>query len=156
VTVAGSGTPLDPYKPNLATHWAAYNGPTAWASAYKVSNWAFRISQGSSFSTAAADGITINETGYYEVYASQRASGNASVYVALSVNGDRTALESRTTGAFTHDHSQSVNQFTTSRYIGLLNAGEKICCGAPDSTVSGQILYGASRTYGQMEIKRLG
>lgn len=155
VVVGGSGTPLDPYRPNLDTHWAALVGATQSSSgtAYK-NNWWKGQSGGTSISYGTG-GFTINATGVYEVRAMQRSTNTAgNNYLAISLNGDRTALETRASGIWTHGHGVGTNAFATSEYMGVLNAGELICAGPPVYNTP-DMTYGNTTTSGAFYIKRL-
>lgn len=136
--------------------WASKGGPASISAAY-VTNWAKGIDSGGSIdATSDAQGFLIGETGNYEVLLVQRggpSSTPAADYVGLALNGDRTVMESRAEGVWTHDHTPGSNMFSTSRYIGLLNSGEKVTGGA--FSTSNNMLYGTATHTGMMQIRRI-
>lgn len=136
-------------------HWAGKYGPSSFIASYKN---AFAVGRGygdsMDFSTYNY-GIEIKVTGQYEVRATQRGKGTGSPYVAVAVNGDRSALENRTSGIWTHDHTPDLEQFSEASYIGLLNAGEIITAGQSTSVADTNISYGANSYNGTLIIKRL-
>jgi hypothetical protein len=135
--------------------WASKGGPSSWVSAYKAT-WAKGIDSGGSVDAHSnAQGIVIGETGIYEVVAQQRANGTGSGYIALALNGNRTTLENRTNGVFAHDHAVSANVYTTSHYMGELQAGEVITAGAPEATTSGYLTYATTPLTGQIYVRRI-
>ena len=99
--------------------------------------------QGTSLNgTAAADGITVNTTGYYYCYSWHRTADLN--YMGISLNGDRAVLEGRTDLAWGHDHSGSANNWSKSIVIGYLEAGWKITSGpAADYGVRNTAGWGA-------------
>lgn len=102
-------------------------GPMTYLAPFKIS---FNQGghQGTSLNgTSAADGITVNSTGYYYCYAWYRVGDNN--YMGISLNGDRAALEGRTDLLWGHDHAKSANNWSKSLVIGYLEAGWKITCG---------------------------
>jgi hypothetical protein len=136
----------------LVNDWAAKAGPTSWSSAYK-NIWAQQAGSSKSIShTAYNYGLLINQTGYYEVQAAQRSAGG-DCYIGIGVDGNRTTLDTRSTGIWSHDHSLSAQQWTQSYYIGLLNANEIITAGGAAST---NLTFGATGFAGFLSIKRIG
>ncbi|MCS5594812.1 MAG: hypothetical protein NZ730_09760 [Porticoccaceae bacterium] len=121
--------PPGPAGETAETDFAWKSGPTSYYSAYKA-NWARGGHQGTSFNaTSSGTGITINEDGYYLVQGAQRTSGTANRYFGISLNGSRSAIDSRTTGAWTHDHADGSGNHSHSSYLGWLNQGEIISGG---------------------------
>ena len=133
-------------------NWAGVRGPTSLASAYK-NVWATGFSSGTFLSTNSS-GIVINRSGRYYVWAGQRASSTASVFIGIGSDGNRTALEGSTLGVWGHDHSQSPNQWTVSHYIGYLPSGTLLTAGSSGST-SG-LAYGSSGFTGFLTAHYIG
>lgn len=137
---------------NKLNSWGAKEGPIGLASAYR-NTWQMGQHQGVGIdATSYNDGIMINETGYYECLAYQRSDGT-NVYIALGINGDRTAIEDRGTGIWGHDHAAVSGGWTKSYYIGLLNAGEKVTAGSSGGT--GGLQYATAGYAGLLSVKRL-
>ena len=137
---------------NKLNSWGAKEGPVSLASAYR-NNWQMGQHQGVGIdATSYGDGIMINETGYYECLAYQRSDGT-NVYIALGINGDRAAIEDRSTGIWGHDHAAVSGGWTKSYYIGLLNAGEKVTAGSSGGT--GGLQYSTAGYAGLLSVKRL-
>jgi hypothetical protein len=130
---------------------AAKEGPTSLISAYK-NRWAKGFGLGTSLDWSTYDyGIQVKDTGVYEVWATQRSTG-ADSFIGISINGDRTTLEDRTNGIWSHDHSNVPAGWTKSYYLGYLNASEIISAGSP----SGANCVFASDGYaGFLSIKRI-
>ena len=136
----------------VTNDWAGKAGPASWSSAYK-NLWQTGVGSGKSINHSLYNyGLLINQTGYYEVMAGQRSAGG-DCFIGISVNGDRTALENRSTGIWSHDHSLSAQQWTHSYYLGLLNANEIISAGGPAST---NLTFATSGYAGFLTIKRIG
>lgn len=155
LATVGIATSTSTYDLMTKGHWACKYGPTSWNSAHKV-NLAGGRGYGNSVDfTSNSTGLIINLTGQYEVRAVQRGTGSGNPYIALAINGDRSTLENRTSGVFTHDHTIDANQYSESTYIGLLNAGELITFGAVNSTEASFFTYGSQSIFGSLIIKRL-
>lgn len=132
--------------------WAAKSGPQSYVSPYK-SAWAKGIDSGGSLDAhSAANHIIIGQTGVYEIKAFMR-GGTTADYIAIALNGDRTTLENRTAGVWTHDHSGGTNVFSSSYYMGQLTAGELITAG-PYTSGTG-IQQGPTGTIGMLTIRRI-
>lgn len=153
-----TGSPAAPLHVNgeiiHASQWAGVSGPTSWASAY-TNNWNQARDQGS-FMTASSTGITINRSGRYHVISGQRANSTNDTYYGIGANGSRTALENRTTGIWSHDHSGYPNLWAKSVYIGYLAAGEKLTGGAPNSTYAGRFTFSTAGWAGFLIAHYLG
>jgi hypothetical protein len=131
--------------------WAAKSGAVSWQSAY-VNVWNRGVGEGSSLdASSVTNGILILKNGTYQVSAHQR-GGSSADYIALALNGDRTLLENRMAGVFTHDHSPGGNGFANSFYLGQLQAGEKITAGGP---AAGGNVFGATATSGALYVRRV-
>jgi microcystin-dependent protein len=160
VDVTGSGTSMDPYKPNLKMDWAMMGGPLVHAGGPGgpyATTWYKGVIFGRSgvFSTSASNlGITILETGIYELESKHRAA-QANVYSTLALNGDRTALENRADGIFNHDHSAGADNYSTSQYRGVLEAGLVVTMGPPAGQ-GGTMRFGSLTIYGTLVAKRIG
>jgi hypothetical protein len=136
----------------VTNDWAAKAGPSSWSSAYK-NIWAQQVGSGKSINhTAYNYGLLINQTGYYEVHAGQRSAGGDCL-IGIGVDGNRTTLDTRTTGIWSHDHSLSSQQWTHSYYLGLLNANEIITAGGAGST---NLSFSSAGFTGFLTIKRIG
>lgn len=134
------------------TEWAVKGGPSSYYSPY-VNIWAKGIDSGGSIDAHTNPAsIVIGETGIYEVIAFQRGT-TSSDYIGIGLNGDRTALESRAEGVWTHDHASGANSFSTSRYLGQLNAGELITSGAYASGTG--VLQGSATHIGTLQVRRI-
>jgi hypothetical protein len=132
--------------------WAAKAGPSSWSSAYK-NIWGQQVGSSKSINhTAYNYGLLINETGYYEVKAAQRSLGGDS-FIGIGVDGNRTTLDTRSTGIWSHDHASAAASWTHSYYIGLLNANEIITAGGAAST---NLTFNALGYAGFLSIKRIG
>lgn len=117
----------------MPNDYAFKEGPTSWSSSY-TNVWSVGYDYGGSLdATSSTTGITINETGIYVVDSWQRSTGT-DVYIGLGISGNRTTLESRSEGAWGHDHTSISNGWTHAKYVGLLNSGEKVTAGTPGST----------------------
>jgi microcystin-dependent protein len=145
------------WYPLPSGEWAAKAGPSSWVSTYRATFAIGRDTGGTVDAHTNASAIIIGMTGQYEVVAMQRGNGVGvpNGYIGLGLNGSRTDLQGRTTGVWYHDHSAANNQYTTSRYIGLLNAGELITCGAPDATTAGYLSHDASSHTGGITVRRI-
>jgi hypothetical protein len=139
----GTGTPSVKLHVNgeivHASQWAGCAGPSSWASAY-TNNWSQARDSGS-FMTATSTGIEINRSGRYHVIAGQRANSTTDTYIGIGETGNRTTLDTRTTGVWSHDHTSVPNGWTKSVYVGYLASGEKLTAGAPSTTYSGRLLF---------------
>lgn len=134
--------------------WGFKKGPTAFAADY-VNAWSSGGGSGSSIDcTSSANGCTILKSGTYEVRCVQRANSTTSTFVGISLNGDRTALESRADAVWSHDHALGVGQFSESNFMGTLTAGNFITCG-PATANQTYMLYGASSYNGTLTLKRI-
>jgi hypothetical protein len=104
-------------------------------------NWNTGDSYGTSMdATTYGFGILINETGRYLCRGWQRMNGN-NLYGALSLNGDRIALESRSDNLWGHDHNTYSGGWAQSSCLGYMEAGWIISFG-PDAN------YGVNNTSG--------
>jgi hypothetical protein len=63
-------------------------------------------------------------------------------------------LETRSTGAWEHNHAGYNSAFTESSYWGYLNAGELITAGPP-SALQSNLFYGAAGYFGCLRIMRI-
>jgi len=159
IAVAGSGTPEDPYRPNISTDWAMLGGPlvhTGGPAGPYATTWFKGLTGGAGgvFSTSASNiGITILVDGIYEAESKHRAAA-AGGYSTLAINGDRTALENRVDGIFNHDHGAAADNYSTSQYTGKLLAGEVITMGPPAGQ-GGTMRFASSTFTGTLKIKRL-
>lgn len=132
--------------------WAAKAGPQSYYSPY-VNIWAKGIDSGGSLDAHTNPAsIAIGETGVYEVTGMQRGA-SSSDYIGIALNGDRTALQTRATGVWTHDHASGANSFSQSQYTGRLNAGELITMGAPIGGTG--IMQGADTHLGALYVRRI-
>lgn len=139
-------------SPTLTANFAAKEGPSSWISAYK-SNWTLGFGRGDYLdATQYGFAIYVRRTAIYECWTAQRSTG-ADNYVGLGIDGDRTAIENRSTGIWAHDHEGRNNSFTTSYYIGVLNAGELLTAGGVSS---GSLLFGSGGTAGFLSAKLVG
>lgn len=152
----GIATGISTYNILDQTSWAAKYGPTSYGTAFKANFSGGRGYNDKYFDwTTYGNGILIKVTGQYEVRAVQRSNGTGLAYINLSLNGDRDTLIARTSGIYFGDSSPDNTQYTTSSYIGQLNANEIISCGAPNTTVSGYLVYSSNDYDGTLLIKRL-
>jgi hypothetical protein len=145
-----------------AEEWASLGGPIAHTSGpggvYACTWTKGVVSAGATlnpFSTNGGStlGITIGQTGQYECVSHHRSAGSNG-YSTLALNGDRVALESRATGMFDHDHGLGSETYSTSHYIGLLNAGEVVTMGPPAG--AGASMQWSSQTLtGTLTVKRI-
>lgn len=143
---------IDASNAIIVNDWAAKSGPTSWSSAYKnIWNKGAGSSKSMDHSTLNY-GIKILVDGYYHISLHQRCSGTDG-YVALSLNGDRTTLENRTDGVWTHSHGAYSGEFTDSYYIGKLFANEIISGGGASSS---GLTFASSGYSGVLIIKRIG
>lgn len=159
VAVGGSGTPEDPYRPNLLTDWAMMGGPlvhTGGPGGAYATTWQKGLVGGAGgvFNTTSSNlGVTVLVDGVYEAESKHRVA-SAGGYSTLAINGDRTALENRADGIFNHDHGSAADNYSTSQYTGFLPAGTVITMGPP-SGQGGTMRFGAATFYGTLKIKRL-
>jgi hypothetical protein len=135
--------------------WAGLTGPASWSSAYKNS-WARGVSGVGLDASSDPTAIIIAQTGQYEVTCMQRGNGSNGAYLALALNGDRISLQTRPTGIYTHDHSSGFSGYSNGTYIGLLNAGERITAGAPDTGTRDLLIFGSDSVQGALIVKRIG
>lgn len=132
--------------------WAIKGGPTSYYAPY-VNVWDKGLDSGRSLDAHTNPAsIVIGEDGIYEVIAVQRGT-TSSDYIGIALNGNRSALETRTTGVWSHDHASGANSFSTSRYLGHLNAGELITSGA--YTGGTGILQGSASHIGTLQVRRI-
>ena len=142
----------EPYA-NPETTFAFLQAPSSYSSAY-INVWSRTFSHGPAVSVNST-GITVAEAGYYYIEYAHRALNTSNGYVGIGLNGDRTALEGRSTGMWTHDHSAGVNKFSHSKYVGYLNAGEKITAGPPSSSVASSFGYSSDQKNAFLFLLRL-
>jgi hypothetical protein len=131
--------------------YAAKSGPASYVSSYRV-NWAKGYGQGSSLNWSSyADGIYVNATGHYEIWGVQR--GAQTNYSGIGISGDRTALENRTNGIWSHDHAgdDSGQGWSKSYFLGQLNAGELVTFGGAANNMT----LSTSGFAGFLSIKRV-
>lgn len=131
--------------------FAAKSGPSAYGSAYQ-NQWANSYGQGTSLSwTYSSYGIYVNETGYYEVRGAQRGSENN--YSALGIGGNRTTLEGRTEGVWSHDHNGASGGggWSESYFMGKLYAGELVTFGGAANNMT----LSSSGYAGFLSVKRI-
>lgn len=139
------------WKP-MSSEWAALEGPTSYYGSYQT-NWQTAFSSGHSLSASTSNrGITVNKSGQYYCFSWQRSTGG-DMYIGLGINGNRQALENRSSGAWGHDHSAVSQVWAKSVYIGYLGSGEKVTSGPP--TNSGNVSYATSGHTGGLIIFRL-
>jgi len=129
----------------LQNAFAYKEAPTSFAASYK-NNWGNGGGRGEALdATSSGQGIYIRESGYYFAQMYQRISG-ANGMIGLSINGDRTALESRSDNIWGHDHSgDGAGEWSQSFCVGYFEAGWLIS-GGPPSGSQGSASYGASTT----------
>lgn len=138
----------------LGGEWAAKIGQTSWVSDYKF-RYGSAQGNGSSLDwVSSTDGIYVRKSGLYICRATARCSGAGDTFIGISVNGDRTALESRSTGAWEHNHCGYNAGYTESSYWGYLNAGELISAGAPSGNQT-NISYSTAGFVGCLRIMRI-
>jgi len=142
------------------TWWAGKSGPSSTIAAYKA-GWARGVvGDGAALDALSDPGwIKIGMTGVYEIRSTMRGgpSGNAQ-YHALSLNGDRTNFENRSTiapinGVWTHDHPGAANNFTESYYLGRMNAGDLVSAG-PSATGT-DIAVSLAASSGYLSVRRI-
>ncbi len=136
--------------------WAAKGGPKAITGAYRTT-WEKGVDSGGTIDAHSdAGGILIGEPGYYEITMEQRGGSGSGTndYVGIALNGDRSALENRADGMWTHDHCPGMNLFATSRYIGKLNSGERITAGHYQTSPN-YLSYGPASHIGMLAIRRI-
>jgi len=141
----GSASPLG------VMQWGAKAGPSAWVSAYKNSWFRGEDSGGSLDAKTNPNGIVVKATGIYEVHAHQR-GGSATDYLGIALDGDRTTLEFRAGGVWTHDHSSGGNGFGNSCYMAPFSLGEVMTAGGP---VAGANLFVGATTAGSLYVRRI-
>lgn len=133
-TVSGYNSRLTSAESSISTidkrgDYAAKEGPVSYNAAYKV-NWQKGYGIGSSLNWSTYSyGIYVNETAHYEVRGAQRGSENN--YSGIGLNGDRTSLENRAEGIWSHDHNGASGGggYSESYYLGILYAGEIVTFG---------------------------
>jgi hypothetical protein len=116
--------------------YAAKSGPSSYVAPYRV-NWAKGYGIGSSLNWLSyADGIYVNTTGHYEVWGVQR--GAQTNYSGIGISGNRTTLENRTNGIWSHDHAgdDSGQGWSKSYFLGELYAGELVTFGGAANNMS--------------------
>jgi hypothetical protein len=137
----------------LGGEWAAKIGQTSFVSDYKF-RYGSAQGNGSSLDwVSSTDGIYILKSGLYICRATARSTGT-DTYIGIGSSGNRTNLETRTSGAWEHDHSGYANKFTESSYWGYLYAGELITAGPPTGLQT-NILYSTSGFAGCLRIMRI-
>lgn len=135
--------------------WGFKKGPLSYVSSY-INEWDASGDTGSSIDcTSSENGCFILKPGTYEIRCVQRASSTTSVYIGIGLNGDRSTLENRSDAVWNHDHSESPNQYTESNFMGALNAGDFITCGAPTTGHSDNLLYGPQSFRGTLTLRRI-
>lgn len=140
-------------NPTLRAQWAAKAGPLSLSSTFK-NVWNKAIGAGTYLDWNASNtGITVNTSANYEVVLNQRMSVTADNYLGISLNGDRTTLENRAAGIWSHDHEGYANAWCSSYYLGALYAGDIISGGGVSST---NFMYAASSFAGFLTIKYIG
>jgi microcystin-dependent protein len=158
ISWSGSGVAEDPYRPNLDMDWASLGGPMAHTGdtggPYACS-WFKGVSAGKpgGLNPFGSKGVTIGEYGLYECFARQRGAV-ANAYICLALSGNREALENRTDGMYDHDHTAAADNFSTSHYIGYLEAGLVVTMG-PQSGQGGTMRFGNQPILGTLTVKRL-
>ena len=137
--------------------WAACGGPTSHISGQTYWNrWGQYVSD-SDFISAGSTGIYISRTGRYYVTAGQRANSTTSVFIGIASSGSRSALDSRSTGIWSHDHASQANQWTLSTYIGVLNNTELVTMGhSGTGGNSSGLVYGTSGYAGFLMVQYIG
>ena len=140
-------------NPTLRAQWGGKSGPTSLLSTFR-NVWANQAGSGTYLDwTTYNYGILVNTTANYEVWLSQRMSASADNYLGISLNGDRTTIENRTTGLWSHDHEGYANAWCNSYYIGRLNSGEIISGGGTSST---NFTYASAGYAGFLTVKYIG
>lgn len=138
----------------LGGEWAAKIAQTSWVSDYKFR---YNSGQGNGSSldwVSSTDGIYILKSGLYVCRATARGNGGGDTYIGMGINGDRSALETRTTGAWEHNHTGYNSGYTESSYWGYLNAGELITAGTPNGLQT-NIFYATAGFVGCLRIMRI-
>jgi hypothetical protein len=140
-------------NPTIRGQWAGKAGPTSLLSTYR-NVWSQQNGSGTYLNwTTYNYGILVNTTANYEVWLAQRMSASADNFLGVSLNGDRTALENRTTGLWSHDHEAYAQAWCNSYYIGRLNSGEIISGGGVSAT---NFTYNALGYAGFLTVKYIG
>lgn len=138
----------------LGGQWAAKEGQTSWLSDYKF-RYASGMGNGNSLDwVSSTDGIYVVKSGIYVCRATARGNGAGDTYIGLAVNGNRSALEDRSTGAWEHNHVGYNAAYTESTYWGYLQAGEFITAGTPNG-LQGNISYSSAGFAGCLRIMRI-
>ena len=139
----------------MAGHDVAYKwGPAAFNAVYK-NTYHYGHDYGTSFdATSNTSRITIQEDGYYWCMAHQRSTGS-DTYIGLAIDGSRTAMDSRSTSWWSHDHASTGGSFTHSMYMGPLTAGEHVTCGASTSGNANSLTYTTAGYAGGFSIVRI-
>jgi hypothetical protein len=146
-------TIIDAANSVIINDWAAKTSPSAWSSAYK-NVWAKGAGSSKSLDHSSLNyGIRVLVDGYYEVRLHQRMTGGGDNFVGIAIDGNRTTLESRVDGVWTHSHGTYSAEFTDSYYIGKLFANEIITGGGPSST---NLVFPSLSYAGVLIIKRIG
>jgi hypothetical protein len=131
--------------------YAAKAGPSSYVAPYRV-NWAKGYGIGSSLNWSSyTDGIYVNTTGHYEVWGVQR--GAQTNYSGIGISGNRTTLETRTNGIWSHDHAgdDSGQGWSKSYFLGELYAGELVTFGGAANNMT----LATSGFAGFLSVKRL-
>jgi hypothetical protein len=140
-------------NPTLRAQWGGKSGPTSLLSTFR-NVWNNQAGSGTYLDwTTYNYGVLVNTTANYEVWLSQRMSASADNYLGISLNGDRTTIETRTTGLWSQDHEGYGNAWCNSYYIGRLNSGEIISGGGVSST---NFTYATSGYAGFLTVKYVG
>lgn len=147
---------LNPYifNVNAKTSFAWKTGPLSSPALY-TNIWDKGFNYGPALDATPSDGIIVNESGWYYVEYMQRSTGSNNGYIGLGINGSRTALETRTNGMWTHDHSYYNGTFAHSKYVGWLNAGEKITAGHPATNYTSYMQFGNNSDIGVFYVIKL-
>jgi hypothetical protein len=142
------------YSLNKTGSWGVKSAPSYFASAY-LNRWNYGRHGGRGIDALTYDyGIYIQEDGYYEVRGAQRCGSTTNPYFGVTVGGNRTTLEGRTAGIWSHSHSNTLYTWTESYYIGPLYAGEIVTGGAPDSGTAASLMFGSGWA-GYLSVERL-
>lgn len=135
--------------------FAFKSGPLAFISAY-IHSWNYGYSSNNDlYDTTPTNGITVLESGMYEIEAAQRANSTGDTYVGLALNGDRAALENQAGALYVHDHTDTLNSYTICKYVGFIPSGSLVTLGAVDATRGSRLFFGSDEYLGYIKIKRI-